>query len=129
MGAPETGIMTDIRPFGGGFSGLCDTSEYSWNAPYVTVWVAMAPQDAGWHNWGVNYCAAGSIGKKALDKGADLIALTGADILQDPALLARAAAEWKERLGGETYKCLLPKELEPPIHLNEDTMAKYRKGA
>lgn len=67
MGAEEEGLCTDILPFEGGWTGLCDTSEYSWNAPYATAWIAMAPDHCGWHNWAVTRCSGDTMGKKALD--------------------------------------------------------------
>ena len=41
LGQPETGMPTEIEPFEGGYTVLCDTPEYSWNAPYATAWIAM----------------------------------------------------------------------------------------
>ena len=52
--------------------------------------------------------------------------MTAADLLCDPEMLQKAQDEWKERMAGRTYECLLPDEIKPPIHLNEDVMAKYR---
>lgn len=37
MGGEEVGLHTGILPFEGGRTGLCDTSEFSWNAPYATA--------------------------------------------------------------------------------------------
>jgi aminobenzoyl-glutamate utilization protein B len=125
VGAPENGLATEIMPFGGGFSALCDTSEYSWNAPYVTAWVAMGPQNVGWHNWTINYCAGNSMGKKSMDKAADLMAITGADLVCDSGLIESAKAELKERLGFKSYRCLLPEDAKPPLTMNAETMAKY----
>jgi aminobenzoyl-glutamate utilization protein B len=127
LDAPESGLATEILPFGGGYSVVCDTSEYSWNAPYATAWIAMAPENTGWHHWGVTSCAAGGMGRKSMDKAADLIAVTGADLLCDAALLEEAKAELRERLAGKTYKCLLPADLKPPVDMNADTMEKYKK--
>ena len=57
VGVEETGLDESILPFGGGSSVLCDTSEYSWFVPYVTLWVTLAPAGLGWHNWVVASCA------------------------------------------------------------------------
>ncbi|MDR1574286.1 MAG: amidohydrolase [Clostridiales Family XIII bacterium] len=127
FGAPESGLASEILPFGGGSSVLCDTSEYSWNAPYATAWIAMAPENIGWHHWGVTSCAAGSTGRKSMDKAAELIAVTGVDLLCDADLLERAKSELRERLGGAVYRCLLPADLEPPVGMNADIMEKYKK--
>jgi aminobenzoyl-glutamate utilization protein B len=126
LGTPESGLATEILPFGGGYSVLCDTSEYSWNAPYATAWIAMAPENAGWHHWGVTRCAAGSMGQKSMDRAAELLALTGVDLLCDASLVEKAKAELRERLAGKTYRCLLPADLTPPTDMNASAMERYR---
>lgn len=125
MGAPETGLPKEIQPFKGGYTVLCDTSEYSWNAPYASPWIAMGPENIGWHNWGVTRCAGGTPGLKSLDKAAQVIALTGADLLTKPELLSEAQEEWKQAMNGREYRCLLPEDSLPPVHLNEDVMKRY----
>jgi len=125
LGTPETGMTEQMMPFGGGFSVVCDTSEYSWNAPYATAWICMAPENIGWHNWGVTLSSAGTSGRKALDKAADLLGVTACDLLLDEKIIEQAKSEMHERLEGKTYKCLLPDEMKPPVHLNEDNMRKY----
>ena len=125
MGAPETGLPKEIQPFKGGYTVLCDTSEYSWNAPYASPWIAMGPENIGWHNWGVTRCAGGTPGLKSLDKAAQVIALTGADLLTKPEILKEAREEWKQAMNGREYRCLLPEASRPPIHLNEDIMKRY----
>lgn len=124
--APETGLPKEISPFEGGYTVVCDTSEFSWNAPYASPWIAMGMENCGWHHWGVARCAADTMGQKSMDTAAKVISLSAADLLCDPDLLSRAKAEFDERMEGRTYKCLLPDDYEPPIHLNEDVMAKYR---
>ena len=126
LGKPETGLPTELEPFEGGYTVLCDTSEFSWNAPYASPWIAMGMQDCGWHHWGVARCAGDTMGRKSMDCAAKVISMTAADILCRPEILQRAQAEWKERMDGRVYRCLLPEEMEPPVHLNEDVMAKYR---
>ena len=119
MGVAQTGISTTLRPFGGGSTVVTDTSEYSWNAPYATAWIAMAPENIGWHNWGVTFCAGNSMGQKGMDKAADLIAVTAIDLFCNPEILARAKEEWLERLNGETYSSLLPDDYTPPYNFYE----------
>lgn len=126
LGAEESGLATEISPFEGGYTVVCDTSEFSWNAPYASPWIAMGMADCGWHHWGVVNCTAGSMGRKSLDTAAKVISLTALDLICDSDLVNEAQAEFKERLGGKTYKCLIPEEMEPPIHLNEDVMNKYK---
>ena len=126
LGKPETGLPSELEPFEGGYTVLCDTSEYSWNAPYASPWIAMGMENCGWHHWGVARCAGDTMGRKSMDCAAKVISMTAADVICSPDTLEKAQAEWKERMAGRKYECLLPEDMEPPIHLNEDVMAKYR---
>ena len=125
LGKPETGLPTELEPFEGGYTVLCDTSEYSWNAPYASPWIAMGMEDCGWHHWGVTRCAGDTMGQKSMDCAANVIAMTAADLLCDAELVEKAQAEWVERMDGRVYECLLDDDMEPPVHLNEDVMKKY----
>ena len=127
IGVSDTGLATEIRDFGGGYSCVCDTPEYSWNAPYATAWVSMGPENAGWHHWGVVACAAGSIGRKSMDVAAKIISSTAAELLFNPELVKKAKVELKDRLNGRNYECLLPEGYKPPIEINSDIMKKYSK--
>lgn len=126
IGKPETGLPTELMPFEGGYTVLCDTSEFSWNAPYASPWIAMGMQDCGWHHWGVTRCAGDTMGQKSMDCAAKVISMTAADIICNPDVLKKAQEEWKQRMDGRVYECLLDEEMEPPVHLNEDVMNKYR---
>ncbi|MGI6730641.1 MAG: amidohydrolase [Anaerovoracaceae bacterium] len=126
IGAAETGLATEIMPFEGGYTVVCDTSEFSWNAPYASPWIAMGPENTGWHHWGIVSCAADTMGQKSMDTAAKVISLTAIELMSDPETLAKAQEEFKERLGGKTYKCLLPEDYEPPVNLNAEVMSKYK---
>lgn len=126
LGQPENGLPTELDPFEGGFTVLCDTSEFSWCAPYASPWIAMGMTGCGWHHWGVVRCAGDTMGQKSLDCAAKAISLTAADILCDEDVLPAAQAEWKERMGDRKYECLLPEGQQPPVDLNKDVMDKYR---
>lgn len=125
-GVSETGLDETIMPFGGGSTVLCDTSEYSWFAPYATIWLTMAPVGVGWHNWLVVSCAGGSIGKKALDVAAKVMAATAVDAVLNPQIIDAAKAELKERLASREFIKLIPDTVNPPLEINRATMAKYR---
>lgn len=126
IGMEETGLAEEIMPFEGGYTVVCDTSEFSWNAPYASAWIAMGMENCGWHNWGVVRCASGAMGRKSLDVASKVISLTAADLLTQPEALEAAQEEFKDRLGGRQYQCLLTDDMEPPVHLNKDVMDKYR---
>jgi aminobenzoyl-glutamate utilization protein B len=124
MGLNPVGLDTSIKEFGPSETIICDTSEFSWNAPYATFWITMAPA-GGWHNWMVTACAGNSIGKKTMDKATQIMAASAIDIMTNKSLIEEAKAEWKERLAGRTYECLLPEDHKPPLGINRETMEKY----
>ena len=126
-GSPETGLPTELMPFEGGYTVLCDTSEFSWNAPYASPWIAMGMQDCGWHHWGVVRCAGDTMGQKSMDCAAQVISLTAIDLICNPDIMQKAHNEWVERMNGRVYKSLLPEGMTPPVHLNEDVMEKYKE--
>lgn len=127
-GILDNGLDENILPFGGGGSALCDTSEYSWHAPYATTWITMAPANVGWHNWLVVACAGSSIGKKAMDVAVKVLAASAVDLVQNLGIIEDAKKELKERLAGRTYRSLIPEQVNPPLDINRPTMEKYRQA-
>lgn len=112
-GAEAIGLAETLLPFGGGSSALCDTSEYSWHAPYATVWISMGPPGVGVHNWMVVACAGNSIGKKSMDVATKVLAISAVDLIQNPIIIENAKKELKERLGRRSYKPLIPDSVKP----------------
>lgn len=126
IGVPMTGLATQIMPFDGGYTVVCDTPEYSWNAPYAATWIAMGPENTGWHHWGIARCAADTMGQKSMDTAAKVISLSAIDLLCSADTVDKAKAEFLEKLEGRKYKCLLPDHYKAPINLNMDVMSKYK---
>lgn len=119
-----TGLKTDIDPFGPSETIICDTSEFSWNAPYATFWLAMGPT-SGWHNWMITACAGNTIGHKTMDRAAQIISASAIDLITNPDIIDKAKVEWKERMGSNTYECLLPEGHKAPLGVNASVMNKY----
>lgn len=126
-GFEPKGLDTELMEFGTSGTVLCDTSEFSWNAPYATFWMTAAPE-GGWHNWKVASCVGSSIGDKTLLQAGKLLAVNGLSLLEDKTLLEEAKKEWAERMNGRTYRCLIPDEVAPCLGINQKTMEKYRNG-
>lgn len=124
IGLEPTGLDETLKEFGPSGTALCDTSEFSWNAPYATFWLTMAPT-GGWHNWMVTACSKNSIGKKAMTHAARIIATSAVDIITQPEIIKEAKEEFRQRLNGKKYQCLVPEKIDPPLGLNTATMNKY----
>lgn len=127
QGGDTIGLSDGILPFEDAWTGLCDTSEYSWNAPYATAWIAMAPDNCGWHNWAVTRCSGDTMGKKALDCAAGALSMTALEIICNQDILSDAKSEWTERMEGRVYESFIEENMSPPIELNKDIMEKYKK--
>ena len=125
MGVEPAGLDTSIQPFGPSETIICDTSEFSWNAPYATFWVTLGPIGVGWHNWMVTALAGGSVGKKCFDRAAQIMTSSAVDILNSPETISAAKEEWKERMAGRTYQCLMPEDHKAPLGVNKSVMDKY----
>lgn len=123
-GLPEEGLPRTVEPFRYRESIITDASEFSWNAPYATFELALAPK-GGWHNWRVTACAGNSIGKKCLKKAAEIMAVSAIDICTDPGLIEKARDEWRERLQGKVYQSLIPDDYIPPLGCNRSVMEHY----
>jgi aminobenzoyl-glutamate utilization protein B len=126
LGAPAVGLPQGVEEFRGGASGVTDNSEFSWFAPFAMAWIAAGPTGIGWHNWQVTACSGGSIGKKAMDVAAKVLAASSVDLLTQPKVLEEAKKELATLLAGRVYRQLIPGDSQPPIEINRKTMERYR---
>lgn len=120
--APDLSQANVIQPFktGGFFPASTDVGDITWVVPTVglgtATWVPGAPA----HSWQAVATGGMSIGQKAMLNAAKTIALTGADLFNNPALLQKAKEELAQRLGpGFKYKSMIG-DRKPPLD--------FRKG-
>ncbi len=95
-----------------------DGGDASYIAPMATVNCAF-PRDISVHGWGTTAVSGNSIGHKGLMFCAKTLAATAADILTGPSLLKEIKDEFRSRMQGRKYQCLLPKGTKP---IGEDFM-------
>jgi aminobenzoyl-glutamate utilization protein B len=93
--------------------GSTDVGDVSWHTPTAQVFTACYPQGTVSHSWQLTACGQSSLVHKGLVQAAKIIALTAADILENPELVADARAEHRQRLAGECYCCPIPPEVMP----------------
>jgi aminobenzoyl-glutamate utilization protein B len=115
--APDLSQAQVVQPFktGGFFPASTDVGDITWVVPTVglgtATWVPGAPA----HSWQAVATGGMSIGQKAMINAAKTIALTGADLFNNPALLQKAKDELAQRLGpGFTYKSMIG-DRKPPL--------------
>ncbi len=119
LGVAEKGLKTGIEPFrepekswGGGST---DVAEVSWLTPTTSLSVTSEPEGTPGHHWAVVACAGTSIAHKCLQTAAKIMAATGLDMLQSPALLKKMKDEWAAKTKGKPYISPLPPDLTPPV--------------
>ncbi|MFC4721597.1 amidohydrolase [Geojedonia litorea] len=117
-GKPQIGMDSAIHPLeatkehpGGGST---DVGDVSWNVPNINLKVTTAPKDTPWHSWAVVACGGMSIGHKGMIYASKAMAMTMADLFEQPQLIAKVKAEYKERKGDEVYEAMVP-DGPPPI--------------
>lgn len=98
-----------------------DLGEVSWNTPSLAFLYPTFPIGVGLHTWPVTACGGTSIGTKAAIGSAELMALFGNDLLNDPELVAAARRGFEERRKGKEYiSPLICSKAERPVHDSGD---------
>ncbi|MBE9490376.1 MAG: amidohydrolase [Bacteroidetes bacterium] len=120
-GKEQVGMDSSIKPLletrehpGGGST---DVGDVSWNVANINLSVTTAPKGTPWHSWAVVACGGMSIGHKGLTYASKAMAMTMADLFENPDMVSKVKAEYKERKGDEVYKAIIP-EGPPPINGN-----------
>lgn len=96
--------------------GSTDVSDVSWNVPtaqcFTSTWAfATVP-----HTWQVVAQGTQDFALNAALFAGEAMACTALKAVEDPDLLAEATREFKDRLYGDTYECLIPAEMTPPVY-------------
>ncbi|MFY9243711.1 MAG: amidohydrolase [Polaribacter sp.] len=117
-GKPQIGMDASINPLkitlensGGGST---DVGDVSWNVANINLKVTTAPIDTPWHSWAVVACGGMSIGHKGMIYASKAMSMTMLDLFENPEMVTKVKAEYKERKGDEVYKAIIP-EGPPPI--------------
>ena len=115
---PLLGMDASIKPLkatkenpGGGST---DVGDVSWNVANINLRVTTAPKDTPWHSWAVVACGGMSIGHKGMVYASKAMAMTMVDLFENPKLVEKVKAEYKERKGDVVYKAIVP-DGPPPI--------------
>lgn len=121
-------VRRELRESEQGMGGPSDDiAEVSWNIPTVRLYYpANIPGMIG-HHWSSGIAMATPIAHKGSNYGSRVIAMTAIDALTSPNLLEEAKTYFAEVQTREyQWTSLIPEGTPPPIHLNEERMAKYR---
>jgi aminobenzoyl-glutamate utilization protein B len=117
-GKPQVGLHSKVEPLEAtepaGSGGSTDVGDVSWIVPVVRMSTATAPIGTPWHSWAVVACGGMSIGHKGLVYTSKTLAMTIADLMEDPKKIEAVKAEFKQRKGDTVYKGLVP-DGPPPL--------------
>jgi aminobenzoyl-glutamate utilization protein B len=118
-GKPQVGMDSNIYPLEdtkeNPQAASSDVGDVSWNVPNINLGVTTAPKGTPWHSWAVVACGGMSIGHKGLTYAAKAMAMTMDDLFENPKLIEKVKAEYKERKGDEVYEAMIP-DGPPPIN-------------
>ena len=121
-GKPQVGMDSEIRPLRetqeDPEGGSTDVGDVSWNVANINLSVTTAPKDTPWHSWAVVACGGMSIGHKGMVQAAKALGMTMADLFEDPKLVEKVKAEFRQRKGNTTYEPMIP-EGPPPVTASE----------
>ena len=114
----------DILPFDGTpqvLFGSTDVGDVSLVTPTVQAWGACFAIGTPGHSWQLVTQGKLPAAHKGMVHAAKAMAATAIDAIEDPALLAAAKAELKERMAGQPYACPIPKSVELPFKRRPDS--------
>jgi aminobenzoyl-glutamate utilization protein B len=136
LGNPrQEGLATRLQPIGapnpdrqestGG--GSDDIGDVSWNVPTVTLRFPSNIPGLPGHNWSSAIASATPIAHKGVVAGAKVQAMTVLDLMTRPELI-KGAWDYFNNVQTKDVKYIpfIAKDTPPAIHLNKNTLEKYR---
>jgi len=97
-----------------------DVGDVSWNVPTIGFGAATFVPGVAPHTWQSTACAGMSIGQKGMLVAAKAIAITGADLFLNPALVEEAKADFQQELKGRSYQSHIPADAKPPLDYRKE---------
>lgn len=105
----------DVEPM----KGSTDVGDISWNVPTGGLRTACFPEGSPGHSWQNVACIGSTIGEKGTLCAARVLAATAVQLLQDPALVSEAKADFDKRMKDRPYTTLIPPGQKPPASIRE----------
>lgn len=113
--APPLGSEEKIQPPDNEITpASTDLGDVSWNVPTTEFTTATWVPGTSAHTWQATACDGMSIGIKGMMLAAKTMALTGVDLLADPAHIQKARAEFEQRRAGFPYQSIIG-DRKPPL--------------
>lgn len=96
-------------------AGSTDVADVSWIAPTAQIWMACYAFGTPMHSWQMVSQGQSSLAHAGMVRAARVLAATAIELIENPALIARAKAELLERRRGQPYVCPIPAEVPLPF--------------
>ncbi len=93
--------------------GSTDVGDVSWVIPTSTLNTACFSYGADAHSWQWVAQGKSNIAHKGMEHAANILADACISIYEDPSIVEKAKEEFDTRMQGDTYPCLIPKEIGP----------------
>ncbi len=112
---PPISKAAEIEPYrSSSFPASTDVGDVSWMVPTAGLGTATWVPGTSAHSWQAVAANGMGIGHKAMIVAAKTLALSGIDLLYNPALLQQAKKEWELKKGINPYESLLG-DRKPPL--------------
>ena len=95
--------------------GSTDVGDVSWVVPTAQINTACFSIGAGAHTWQWVAQGKSSIAYKGAMLAGEILADAAIKLYENPELITKANEELANRLQGDTYKCLIPKDVKPHV--------------
>lgn len=114
----EYGLPQDTEIFSGvlpvqeaAVKSSTDVGDVAHIVPTIFFTTACNNIGAAGHSWQITSCSGSKIGQKGMLYAARIMAEFGRKLLENPAIVERAAEEFREKMGGRVYKCPIPDDV------------------
>ncbi len=114
--APPISEAQEVKEYKlGFFPASTDVGDISWLVPTVALSTATAVPGTPGHSWQNVACSGMSIGFKGMINAAKVMAMTGVDLVMNPALITKAREEFENKRGKDFKYESLVGDREPPL--------------
>jgi len=128
-GVTEEGLREGVRRIEGPsvqMRSANDAGDVSWKTPMAKMVFPSNVPNISFHHWAAGAALATSIAHKGALAGAKVLACSLIECFLNPQAVVEARETFARETNGAAYRSLLPTDQTPPIHLNEQAMAKWR---
>jgi len=97
--------------------GSTDVGDISWFVPTGGINTSCLVANSPGHSWQNVSCIGSSIGEKGIVYAAKVLAISALDLLENPAEVTAAKADWQTRTKDKKYTTLIPEGQQAPVRI------------